>query len=463
MRKLIVILLLTACYYSNAQQAFNISLLAHWNDSTLNRCDDDQIWSDLTGWHDTTKNREYIIAGSCDSLYFFDITDPTKIIKCDVEEGHSRNAVNRDFETYGHYVYCVSDRTSPPGSLQIFDLQYLPDSVHKVYDDDLFSINTHTIFIEAASKRLYLCGNTHKPAGNRSMAILSLEDPENPTYLGELSNAAECSYTHEVFVKNDTAFCSCGYPGLFIYDLRDATAPVLLGSIINYPKNGYNHSSWIDSTGKYLMFTDELPHGLPIKIYDITDIANPIQTSLFNSNTGATPHNAFWKGNIGWASSYEDGVYAYDLSNPYQPQVAGYYDTYTKNATGVYNGFHGCWGVYPFLPSGNIIASDISEGLFVLKPSAALGVNDQAHSFISASVYPNPIENVLHFSISSQQKTTATVQITDMHGKRIAQKNIPLLMGENEFTFDDMLHTSGIYIIQVKTNTSVWSSKFMKQ
>jgi hypothetical protein len=40
----------------------------------------------------------------------------------------------------------------------------------------------------------------------------------------------------------------------------------------------------------------------------------------------------------------------------------GQYDTYPTQTTG----FDGCWGVYPFLPSGTILAADITEGLFVL-------------------------------------------------------------------------------------------------
>ena len=468
MKKIFAIFLITFYFGSNAQQrqSLNMTLLAHWNDSTLNHCDDDQIWNNLTGWHDTSNNREYLIAGSCDSLYFFDITDPTKMIKCDVREGHSRNAINRDYDTYSHYLYCVSDRTSPPGSLQIFDLQYLPDSVHKVYDNDKYSINSHTLFIEAKSKRLYLCGNLHAQngQGSSSMAILSILDPENPTYLGELSVNAECAYTHEVYVRNDTAYCSCANPGLFIYDVRNAANPIKIGSIVGYQYSGYNHSSWLDSSGKYLMFTDEVPFGLPIKIYDISDIANPKNPAFFNSNTGATPHNAKWKGRFAWVSSYEDGVYAYDLINPAQPKVAGYFDTYTKNAVGVYRGFHGCWGVYPFLPSGNIIASDISEGLFVLKPSMNFGINDLSEEIIHATIFPNPVSDVLHVKIPSQHKTTATIEISDILGKIILQKNIILNNGDNDFSFDEVKNQHpGLYILQIKTNSVFWSSKFIRQ
>ena len=45
----------------------------------------------------------------------------------------------------------------------------------------------------------------------------------------------------------------------------------------------------------------------------------------------------------------------------------GNYDTYP--ILGDYSGFSGCWGAYPFLPSGLILASDIGNGLFVLEPT----------------------------------------------------------------------------------------------
>ena len=461
--------MISFCFVSHAQQqqAYNISLLAHWNDSTLHRCDDDQIWNNLTGWHDSIKNREYLIAGSCDSLYFFDITDPTKMIKCDVRDGAAHNAVNRDYDTYSHYMYCVSDRDNGNGTLQIYDLQYLPDSVHKVYDNNSFSITSHTLFIEAKTQRLYLCGNLHNYGGQNgsSMFILSISNPEKPTYLGELSKNSECSYTHEVYVRNDTAYCSCAYQGLFIYDVKNAANPLKLGSITSYPYNGYNHSSWLDSSGKYLMFTDEVPTGLPIKIFDISDIQNAKLVSTFNSNTGATPHNAKWKGRYAWASSYEDGVYTYDVINPVQPKVAGYYDTYMKNPVGVYSTYyHGCWGVYPFLPSGNIIASDISEGLFVLRPSINFGIADLPTQNIYASIFPNPVSDILHIKIPSQQRKLATLKITDRIGKIIVQKNITIENGENEFVLNDFQNViSGLYIIQIRTNDGFWSSKFLKQ
>jgi hypothetical protein len=44
----------------------------------------------------------------------------------------------------------------------------------------------------------------------------------------------------------------------------------------------------------------------------------------------------------------------------------GYFDTYPQHNNAAFNGV---WNVYPYLPSGNIVISDIDSGLFVVKKS----------------------------------------------------------------------------------------------
>ena len=96
--------------------------------------------------------------------------------------------------------------------------------------------------------------------------------------------------------------------------------------------------------------------------------------------------------------------------------------------------------------------------------SIHLGINDLSSSTIQASIFPNPVFDVLHLNIPSKQKTGASLQITDMLGKIILQQNINLNIGENEFLFDELKNQfSGLYIIQIRSNDGFWSSKFLKQ
>jgi choice-of-anchor B domain-containing protein len=471
MFKKILLLLLPFTQFAYAQyDHFNLTLLSHWNDTTMKHVDGDQIWSDVQGWYDPAKNREYLISGSADSIFFFDITDPTHMILCDVKEGHSRNAINRDYDVYGHYIYCVSDRTSPLGALQIFDMQYLPDSVHKVYDDQTLGINTHTIFIDTLNAKLYMCTNSLNMAGVSAMDVLSLRDPEHPTFMTRIDPpSGTFNRVHEVFVKNDTAYCSGEGAGLFIYDMRDSANPVLIGTIQPpYPQNGYNHSSWLDSTGQYLMFTDE-NQGLGIKVFDVSTISSPDFVTVFNSHSGALPHNTYWKGRFAYASSYEDGVYIYDMQDvanmnfSHTPPIAGFFDTYPKNATGVYNGFHGCWGVYPFLPSGVILASDISEGLFVLQPSVNLAVPEADNNIIRATVFPNPFTTQTTVSVLANAGETVTLSIFNLQGQRILTQQTALIKGTNSIELQNVGALSeGLYQLHISGTQSTLNKPILK-
>ena len=60
---------------------------------------------------------------------------------------------------------------------------------------------------------------------------------------------------------------------------------------------------------------------------------------------------------------YHDGLRIFDISAPSNPVQTWMYDTYLPNN---HNSYKGAWGVYPYLPSGNIIVSDMQSGLFIL-------------------------------------------------------------------------------------------------
>ncbi|MCH8980762.1 hypothetical protein IH922_01945, partial [candidate division KSB1 bacterium] len=66
-------------------------------------------------------------------------------------------------------------------------------------------------------------------------------------------------------------------------------------------------------------------------------------------------HNAHIKGNHAYISHYESGLRIVDLSDPKNMNEVGFYDT------------RDLWGVFPFLPSGKILISDIEDGLYVVR------------------------------------------------------------------------------------------------
>ncbi len=449
MRKLyILILTIFSVFTLKAQQSMNMDLLAQWNNTSLPKIDGDQLWSDIGGYYDSTNKKEYAILLGNDSFYFFDITEPTQTKLVTVFNGYSTKSINRDVEVYGHYAYFVSERSGSLGGLQILDLQYLPDSVHEVYRSNDLSVQAHTVFIEATSKRLYICQNSKK-MGFSAMDVLSLENPEQPTFLASLQvpvnglGNPQFNQVHEMFSRNDTVYLSCYESGLYIMDLRNLSNQKLLSVISNYPQRGTNHSSWLNEKGDKIMFTDE-NLGSPIKIFDIKDISNPKQVVYFNSHPNALPHNAYWKNNMAVVSSYEDGVYVYDLTDPNNPKKHAYYDTYTLNADGVFTGFHGCWGVWSYLPSGNIIASDISEGLFVLKVKYGVGTQHVLKPETRISVFPNPAKQLVTLQLNNVKAATEAI-IYNLQGQAVLQQTV----AEDINLINTSILKSGIYVLKV--------------
>jgi hypothetical protein len=88
-------------------------------------------------------------------------------------------------------------------------------------------------------------------------------------------------------------------------------------------------------------------------------------------------------------SYYTDGVIIHDADRPGNIIEVGNFDT-APDYEG--QGFNGCWGAYPFLPSGNILASDMQEGLYVLETEYVRGC--YVEGIITDSVTGLPLVNV---------------------------------------------------------------------
>lgn len=121
--------------------------------------------------------------------------------------------------------------------------------------------------------------------------------------------------------------------------------------------------------------------------------------------SGSIIHNTHTLNDYEVVSWYKDGIAIVDVSHPDNMIVTGHYDTYTQGSG---NGFNGAWGVYPYLPSGNLVVSDIDNGLFVLTPTYVRGC--YLEGIVTDSVSGLPINNatvtIVGSSISKNTKIT---------------------------------------------------------
>ena len=455
---------------ANAQyQHENISLVGHWfNPNQVAEPFLGIKYQGVWGWVDTTdSNKEYAIIGSSSGTNIVDISNPSTPVMVDYVAGKNNLCIWREYKTYGNYLYAISD-DAQPNSFQIIDLSYLPDSVHVIHDTTTIFERAHTLYVDG--NHLYCASVTTGDFQHYSMAVYSLDDPAQPQLLRTLNqDDSLISSVHDMFVRNDTVYASCGYQGLFIYKFNPDTTFSLISSYTSYPDQGYNHSSFLTPDGKSLVFCDEVPRNLPIKVIDVSDLQNISLESSFRSTDGPTPHNPYIIGDHRVVIAYyQDGVQIYDIKNPAAPTRMGYFDTdtldgplnnYNPNGTA----YHGCWGAYVDLPSGVLLASDMQNGLFVLDATLALDIKNNEQKTSAISVFPNPSESTINIDFKASAKNSSAVEIFDIAGRKLFSEQVQFFAGINKKTVDVSELNKGVYILKIINNEINFSQRIIKK
>lgn len=465
MKKLFILLsCLFGAYNTTTAQVYpslNINLLSHINPETDNTGSDGRKYSGCWGWYQAAKNKEYAIVGTSSKTYFIDVTNPlAPIIRDSVMAAHG-GCTWREIKNYQNYCYIVSD-DAPPNTFQIVDMQYLPDSVHVVHNGTSYFERCHTIFVD--QDKLYCGGPTALGGMTENMRVYSLANPANPVLLRKLSqDVPAITYVHDMFVRNDTVYASCGGQGFFIIKFNPVTNTfALMQSFTGYPYNGYNHSSWQTDNRKTMVFADEVPAGLPAKVIDVSDFNNITLVDTIRSHLRATAHNPYIMNNtFCWMSTYQDGIYLYDITNPANTTIHGYFDTHPQHGVNdnfAGNDYSGNWGAYPYLPSKIIIACDMQNGVFILegdyyyKTSVGMDEKSKPGKMASSfSVYPSPASNEVTLLIANQENRILNYSICDVSGKIV--QSYKLATGNellHKTTIDTKALSSGCYFITLQ-------------
>lgn len=353
--------------------------------------------SNLWGFANLDDGREYAVFGLNSGTAVVEVTDPIHPVVVGSIPGPS--SAWREVKVYqfwnpveqrhNAYAYVVSEART--AGVQILNLSELPSRVTLAATYRGFD-TAHTVTLSNADPStgtpdggpfrpvLYLQGARNPVAG---IAALDVSDPTSPVLLGTYNR----SYGHDIWTGTfaDERAGACG-PGrdpceivvnwagdsIHILDWTDKARPEILGEFA-YPGLGYAHSGWASPDRNFLFSMDELDErqsnaNSRVRVIDLHDFSNPRVAAVWTGSTRAIEHNGYTRGNRFYMSHYERGLTVLDVFNPEAPREVAFFDTYPASDA---NNFHGAWGVYPFLPSGNILISNIdgAGGLFVLKVS----------------------------------------------------------------------------------------------
>lgn len=354
--------------------------------------------SNIWGYVDLDDNREYAIIGLYNGTAVVDITDPVNpvvvgkvpAVNSDWREVKVYQFYNGNQSRWDAYAYITTESAQ---GLQIIDLTDLPNSVSlaSVY---LTNFNkAHTVFIAGVSPVTGVTEPGQTPTliingarmngtylGNGGMRFLNLISPTAPVEIGSWTTG----YMHDVqaLTITDTRAAQCapghdpcevvlgwrGSLGFSVIDITDKANPATL-STLAYTSLGYAHSGWISDNGLYAFAMDELDEGSPpdktdVRVLDLHSLITPTVVAHWIGPSNVIEHNGYTLNGKYYMSHYHRGLVILDVVNPLSPTEVAFFDTYPQGNT---NNFNGAWGVYPYLPSGNIIVSDIEGGLFVLR------------------------------------------------------------------------------------------------
>ena len=113
---------------------------------------------------------------------------------------------------------------------------------------------------------------------------------------------------------------------------------------------------------------------------------------------------------------YYDGLQVWDISDRNNIQRIMHYPTSQIEPR---QRFEGAWGVYPFLPSGNILVSDMQEGLFVIEDVGLLSsTEDELVSTPDWTMSPNPSQGLFRIDAGFSLHDTE-IRIHDLNGRLI--------------------------------------------
>ena len=326
----------------------------------------------------------YALMGTARGVLVLDLRDAANPRVVDEIDGPIRTDVPgtwwREMRVYRSYAYIVSEHTDFRGGIMILDLSALPNAVRfvrSVMPRD-GRLAAHTLDIDTARGLLYLQRVTDLPAPTATNASTSTHDrahpvggpddgsievydlatePENPAYVTTFNQHRS---VHDMTALGDRVYVAEGNAASFsIWDVRDPRAPAL---IVRWPVGGFAHSLWPSDDGTLVVTTEEIPFGLPARVWRLDGSARPTQLATMKVGSG-TPHNVIVEGQRAHFSHYTEGAAVFDLTDPAAPQLVAKVDTNALSGPGL----AGCWGVYKFPGEPLLACSDTASGFNLIR------------------------------------------------------------------------------------------------
>ena len=338
--------------------------------------------NDLWGWFDAQTGNEYALMGLSNGTAFVDITNPDDPVFLGRLPTQTIEQLVRDIKVYKDHAYIVAGHDIGAHGMQVFDLTRLRGlmapqtfSADVVYGD--FE-EAHNLAINEESGFAYAVAGDTCGGG---LHIVDIRTPNNPLFAGcypgtSGTHDTQCVIYHgpDAAHLNREVCVSSNGDHLEVVDVTVKSAPMTLSSL-TYPQLGFVHQGWLTEDHRFFLLDDEADEtrfGGPTRthVFDVSDLDAPQYVFAYEAATSSRDHNLYVLGNRVFQANFTTGLRVLefgDLANRELMEIA-FFDTFPRDdfiSDELLNDL-GAWSVYPYLPSGNIIVSDSTTGLFIL-------------------------------------------------------------------------------------------------
>lgn len=432
-----------------------------------------EVW----GWTDPQTGHEIALVGLSNGVGFVDVTTPdTPVYLGKLTSATTGNNDWRTFRTDGEYLYVGSEASGH--GVQVFHLARLRGvTTPQAFTHDARYTrvsNVHTLV--AHNGYLYLAGTTRTTGATNptctggGLHIVDVRNPLAPTFAGCYNGDG---YTHEAqcltyagpdaqHVGKDICFAYQGQEGTFtgevsIVDMTNKAAPVRLSSG-QYPNVGYSHQGWLTPDGRRILINDEFDQsaqGARTIVMNVTDLDAPEFEFNYYGPQNTYAHNLYVVGDYAYLSNYTGGLHIVDVRQIGTGQLSevASFDTFQQSNGYTYDGQ---WMNYPFFASGNVVATDITNGLFVLK-ATGLTVADEpvpaAGAFSLSAASPNPTAALASLALTVEAPERVRATLYDATGREVAVVFDGTVAESATLRVDTRALAAGAYVLRVAGET----------
>ena len=439
--------------------------------------------NDIWGWTDPATGTEYALVGTENGTGFVDLSVPTRPRLVGKLPTATTATIWRDIKVYRDHAFIVSEAVGH--GVQVFDLTRLRGQtgppVTFTADARYTGLGSaHNIVINEETGFAYAVGSAPSaglPAacGARGFHAINIQAPQTPTFAGCFSDAARdlapfttAGYTHDAqcvvyrgpdadYTGREVCF-GANENVVTAFDVTDKQN-VRVISQAAYPQSAYTHQGWLTEDQRYLLTNDELDerNGLvPSQrtvVLDFQDLDDPEVAFVYGSGLATIDHNLYVRGRYAFESNYESGLRIVDVSGVAQGTLSevAFFDTYPTSTTATFNGQ---WSNYPYFESGLVVANDINNGLFVLRPDAEL--TEDAPSvptgYALSDPFPNPTTSGARLTLRVDEAQRVQADLYDLAGRRLASvfSGTAAPGAEVELEVSGASLSAGVYLVRVR-------------